>query len=165
VTKKKLIPVILVIAVISIASALFLPGDRKKIENTLKKGAHAICNESTSKTMSLVSREYTDTYGFTYEALRKVFFRMFFQIDSIEIHYSIIEIAIKDKRSTVLIDIFVTGMMAGSRQNIIGKKNSPTLLKLTFVKQRFKWCVIESEWQNPQFFEDVFGFPYNITSM
>ena len=156
---KKLIPALIIIAVIGSAIMLLLPGDQKKIEDSLEKGSKAMRDERISKIMSLVSHEYSDTYGLSYGALQRIFARTFFQIDSIEVTYTIRSLAINKKSATVIIDITVTGSPAGNKQFIIGKPNSPELLTLTYTKGWLKWTVIESHWQNHRFLEDAFGIP------
>ncbi len=158
---KKLIPVLLIIAIIvtGIVFILFQPDGQTKITNVLKKGSCAINDESTSKIMSLVSQEYKDTFGLTYEALRSIFIRTFYQIDSLNVRYSIIKINLNNNLATVIIDINVTGVLTGGKQDIVGNSNNPERLTLTFTKKRFKWSIIESKWQNHQFLENVFGIP------
>lgn len=156
---KKLIPAIVILIVLGAVILLLSSSDQQKIEKILAKGSNAVCEESVSKIMSLVSHDYQDTYGFTYQMLQRGFARTFFQIDSIQVRYTIRNITIKKNEATLVLAVTVTGSLTRARQFIIGEQDAPEQLTLSFTKGRFKWLISDSRWQKEQLLEEAFGIP------
>ena len=161
-TRKLLLGILAVLATGLIIGVLLLPNDIKKIEQSLAKGRRAMDEENVTKIMSLISRDYSDTYGLTFGSLRSIFARTFFQVDSIDVRYTIHAITLHKKTATVSIDITVSGIMTNTRHFIVGGEDTPQRLKLTYTKEGFFWHVTESLWRDPGFLENVFGEPLPI---
>jgi hypothetical protein len=143
-SRKTVIFLILLLAAPVIIYLLF-PSDKSRIRKLFREGAAAVETKKTEDVMAKVSFSYTDEQGLTYLYLKKVFERVFGQMDDIKVEYTIKDIEVSGDSATADLDIRVTAGRGQQTGYVAGDAARPLHIKFFLDKEHLKWLVVKTE--------------------
>jgi hypothetical protein len=143
-SRKTVIFLILLFAAPVIIYLLF-PSDKSRIRKLFRQGAAAVEAKKTEDVMAKVSFNYTDEHGLTYLYLKKVFERMFGQMDNIKVEYDIKDIEVSGDSATADLDIRVIAGCGQETGYVAGDAARPLRIKFFLDKEHLKWLVVRTE--------------------
>ncbi|MDI6827562.1 MAG: hypothetical protein QME62_03650 [Armatimonadota bacterium] len=106
--------------------------DDEQIQALLAEGEIAIENKNIRQAMSLVSADYKDSAGFTYQTLRLEAMQAFRNADGFDVILEHPRMQINRDFASVEIDVTITAITNGQRHNVF---SSPINLSLRREKQ------------------------------
>jgi hypothetical protein len=143
-SRKTVIFLILLFAAPVIIYLLF-PSDKSRIRKLFREGAAAVEAKKTEDVMAKVSFNYTDEHGLTYLYLKKVFERVFGQMDDIKVEYTIKDIEVSGDSATADLDIRLIAGRGQETGYIAGDAARPLHIKFFLDKEHMKWLVVKTE--------------------
>jgi hypothetical protein len=124
---------------------LLFPSDKSRIRKLFREGAAAVEAKKTEDVMAKVSFSYTDEHGLTYLYLRKVFERVFREMDDIKVDYDIKDTEVNGDSATADLDIRVTANRGQEAGYVAGDAARPLHIRFFLDKEHMEWLVVKTE--------------------
>lgn len=140
--KQWLLAVILTMIAASVIGFWYWNSPERRIRAILTDGKAAIEKKDLDRAMSHVSLQYRDENGFAYMTVKKLLKMAFDQFEEFDVRLTNVQMEIQKDRAVVHADLDVIGTHQGEKSYLIGSREEPVPIRITFAKETLRWQVL-----------------------